>query len=238
MSWARTYHKHYSKALHRDMEALVFGHAGAPVLVFPTSRGRFHQWEDFRMLESLGPSLNQGWLQLYCIDGIDNETWYDFDKPQSEILKLHLAYDQYVSQEVLPWISSWNRNPFLMVTGTSFGAYQAANFAFRHPERIRRLLAMSGDYCIRKYLDDYDDLGVYFQNPVDYLPNVRDPELLKAMARIDIILASGLPDFCLEPTRRLSAILSQIGVGHRCEVWGKEAIHDWPTWRAMVATYL
>ena len=35
----REYHKWYSPRLGRDMELLVFGHAGLPVLVFPTSGG-------------------------------------------------------------------------------------------------------------------------------------------------------------------------------------------------------
>ncbi|MBC8077315.1 MAG: esterase, partial [Chloroflexales bacterium] len=37
----RSYHAWHSPALGRTMELLVFGHGGTPVLVFPTSRGRF-----------------------------------------------------------------------------------------------------------------------------------------------------------------------------------------------------
>ena len=32
----REYIKHYSGELGRDMESVVFGHAGQPILVFPT----------------------------------------------------------------------------------------------------------------------------------------------------------------------------------------------------------
>ena len=42
----REYHRWYSPSLERDMELLVFGHSGARTLVFPTSMGRFFQWED------------------------------------------------------------------------------------------------------------------------------------------------------------------------------------------------
>ena len=38
---------------------LVFGHAGARVLVFPTSMGRFFQWEDSGMITALGDQLEQ-----------------------------------------------------------------------------------------------------------------------------------------------------------------------------------
>ena len=49
----REYHCWHSPALRRDMELLVFGHAGARVLVFPTAGGRFHEWEDQGMVNAL-----------------------------------------------------------------------------------------------------------------------------------------------------------------------------------------
>ena len=42
----REHHRWHSPSLGRDMELLVFGHGGARVLVFPTSQGRFYEWED------------------------------------------------------------------------------------------------------------------------------------------------------------------------------------------------
>ncbi len=38
----RQYHKWFSPSLGREMELLVFGHAGAKVMVFPTREGRFY----------------------------------------------------------------------------------------------------------------------------------------------------------------------------------------------------
>src|SRR5581483_11078761 len=72
----REYHRWYSRSLDRDMELLVFGHSGARVLVFPTSMGRFFQWEDTGMIETLGGRLEQGGIQLYCVDSVDSESWY------------------------------------------------------------------------------------------------------------------------------------------------------------------
>src|SRR5688572_7945895 len=50
----RDYHRWYSPSLGRDMELLVFGHAGARVLVFPTSLGKYYEWEDRGMVATLG----------------------------------------------------------------------------------------------------------------------------------------------------------------------------------------
>jgi len=42
------------------MEFLVFGHAGAKVLIFPTRDGRFYEYEDLRIVDSLRPKIDAG----------------------------------------------------------------------------------------------------------------------------------------------------------------------------------
>ena len=49
----RDYIKWYSPSLHRDMELLAFGHGGFPIVVFPTSGGRFWEYEDRGMVKAL-----------------------------------------------------------------------------------------------------------------------------------------------------------------------------------------
>ncbi len=60
----REYHCWDSKALGRSMEMLLFGHAGIPVLVFPTSRGRFYEFEDHGMVHAVRHKIEQGDVQL------------------------------------------------------------------------------------------------------------------------------------------------------------------------------
>ena len=74
----REYHRWYSQRLNREMELLVHGHAGAPVLVFPTSQGRFFEYEDRGMVATLGDFLENGWFQLYCVDSVDAESFYNW----------------------------------------------------------------------------------------------------------------------------------------------------------------
>lgn len=52
------------------MERLVFGFAGARLLVFATSMGRFFEWEGRGMTNALAAHLEQGWLQLICVAAI------------------------------------------------------------------------------------------------------------------------------------------------------------------------
>jgi len=56
----REYHKGRSSRLAREMEILVFGHAGVPVLVFPTSGGRFYEFEDRGMIAAVAEKIDAG----------------------------------------------------------------------------------------------------------------------------------------------------------------------------------
>src|SRR5213078_4706385 len=80
----REYHRWHSPNLGRDMELLVFGHAGARVLVFPKSLARFHEWEDRGLIGTLGHHIEQGWLQVTCVDSIDAESWYAYHRHPGE----------------------------------------------------------------------------------------------------------------------------------------------------------
>ncbi len=46
------YFKWYSPHLNRDIEMLVFGHAGYPVILFPTSMGSYHENKDMGLIDS------------------------------------------------------------------------------------------------------------------------------------------------------------------------------------------
>src|SRR5207237_3728883 len=96
--------------------------------------------------------------------------------------------------EVLPFTAHRNSDPFLISTGTSFGAYHAVNFAFRYPQLVNRVIGMSGLYDIRRFTGGYSDDNVYFNNTCEFIKNEHDPARLVALQRMDIILAIGRGD--------------------------------------------
>jgi hypothetical protein len=49
--------KYYSHHLERDVEMLVYGSWGYPILLFPTTLGRYYQAKDMGLIESVA-----GWL--------------------------------------------------------------------------------------------------------------------------------------------------------------------------------
>jgi esterase/lipase superfamily enzyme len=233
----RSYHRWHSPSLDRDMELLVFGHAGARLLAFPTSMGRFYDWEDRGLVGGvLRAGLENGFIQLVCVDSVDAESWYSY-RPPGERVWRQVQYDRYLLDEVLPFTRSRNANPFLIVTGASFGGYHAVNFALRHPEHVGRLLSMSGLCDIRRFSRGYSDQNLYFNNPVDFLTNEHDEARLEALRRLSIILAVGRDDSLCASNERLSELLWSKGIWHALRIWDGFA-HDWPVWGKMLQLYL
>lgn len=233
----RRYFRRRSSALGRDMELLVFGHAGARVIAFPTSTGRYFDWEDRGLVAALAERLEQGFIQLFSVDSVDAESWYNKSIPPGDRARRHTQYDRYILTEVLPFTQELNSNTFLIVTGASFGAYHAVNFAFRHPELVGRVLGMSGYYDIKRFTDGYSDDEVYFNNPCDYMMHEHDPARLEALRRVDVILATGRTDSGCENNFYLSGILWSKNIWHALRVWDGFA-HDWPYWQQMLKQYL
>ena len=219
------------------MELLIFGHAGARVVVFPTSMGRFYEWEDQHMIGALAYHLEQGWLQLYCVDSVDGESWYGKHLHPAARAWRHAQYDAYLRDEVLPLTQYRNSNPFLMTTGASFGAYHAMTFALRYPERVGRTIGLSGLYDIRDITDGYSDETVYFNNPADFLANEHDTARLDALKRVQIIMAIGRDDPMRARNEQFSQLLWSKGIWHALRIWDGWA-HDWPYWREMILKYV
>lgn len=233
----REYHRWWSPRLEREMDLLVFGHAGARVLVFPTSMGRFYEWEDRGMVAAVGEMIERGWLQLYCVDSVDAESWYcDWAHPGGRAWR-HVQYEEYLLNEVLPLSWAKNPNPFLIATGASFGAYHALNIALRHPGLFNRALGMSGIYDIRRWCDGFHNETIYFNNPVEFVQNIHDQGLLERIRQVDLILTVGQDDPNVGGNRFFSQVLWERGIWHAFRVWDGWA-HDWPWWRDQFRLYV
>jgi esterase/lipase superfamily enzyme len=233
----REYHKWYSNALRRDMELLIFGHGGIPLLVFPTSMGRFFDYESRGMIQAVAHKYEDGQLQAFCVDSVDAESWYNKAVPPRERAHRHTEYDRYLFDEVVPLIRSRNRSDMLITTGCSFGGYHSVNFALRHPDVVTGAVSMSGAFDIHQFLDGYYDDNCYYNCPPDFLPNLTDPWYLDRYKRQKLVLATGERDICLDENLRLAGIMQAKQIPHWLDVWGDGAGHDWPWWQQMAIKF-
>ena len=234
----REYHKWYSHRLGREMELLLFGHDGPAVLVFPTSMGKFYEYEDRGMVDAVRPQLDSGQMMLFCVDSVDKESWYNRDAHPRDRALRHVAYENYVLQEAVPLMRMRSGRHKIAVTGCSFGGYHATNFSLRHPDVVSACVSMSGAFDIKQFLDGYYDDTCYFNCPVDYLPAMTDPWYLDQYREgIRWVFGAGEHDICLDENRRMAGILEAKGVPHWFDFWGLGASHDWPLWQLMARKY-
>jgi len=230
----RNYLKFDSRNLGRAMEMLHFGHAGLPLLVFPTSEGRFYDFENRGMVEALTEPLETGRLQLFCLDSVDSESWYNRRIPPRHRLLRHLEYERYLAEEVPVIVGALTTDTRLGCFGCSFGGYHAMNLALRHPERISFACAFSGLFDLSAFLGSYYDQDCYFHFPTHYLPNLTDERSLARMRRNRYILTTGLDDPCLQPNLNLHKIFDSKEIPHHFEASTTARSHDWPAWQQLL----
>jgi esterase/lipase superfamily enzyme len=239
----REYKKWFSPLLNRDMELLVFGHSGARVLVFPTRQGRFYDFEDWGLVDSLRSPVEAGHLQLFCVDSVDSESLYSFGAPAHDRIARHNQYERYILNEVIPFTTHLNASETLIAHGCSIGAYHAVNIAFRHPGLFRRVVGLSGRYDLTKPVGCYPDLfhghydaEIYFHMPNHFVPNLEEAEMLGKLRSLQITLAVGEEDYFCESNREISKALWNKGVCHTFDIWPGKA-HKACYWRQMVERY-
>jgi esterase/lipase superfamily enzyme len=225
----RDYLKADSRCLGRPMELLWFGHAGRPLLVFPTSLGRFYQNEDFGLLQGLQPKIEAGEIQVVCADAVDEESWYNRGLSPGARCRRHEQYDAYLHDELLPFIRTRSGRSDLAVFGASFGGYHAMNLACRYPGEVVKAISFSGLYDIHRYLDGYWDDCCYFHCPTAFVPNM-DDGMSGRFTGTSFVVATGEHDSLVNENRDFASLLARKGIPVHCEIWPGVFGHDWPWW--------
>jgi esterase/lipase superfamily enzyme len=229
----REYVREYSPSLGRDMELLRFGSSGRTLLVFPTSMGRFYQWEDFGMVGALSDMIEAGSLELFCVDSVDGESWYAKDRPPAARVARHLQYERYILDQVLTRVAGAP-----IACGTSFGALHAVLLAARHPTRVSGFIGLSGAYDTAHWLDGYNDDSTYYTNLLSFLPGLTDEAYLGPLrAMHPKVIATGAEDANVADSVKLAELLRQKGIDVGLDIWAGWA-HDWPYWKEMMRKFL
>ena len=237
------YYKEYSHFLNRDMEFKVYGSGGKPVLAIPCQNGRFYDWENFGMLDTLRDYLEGGAIQLFTIDTIDGETLSKPDGDPHYRAWLHEQWFQYVIEEFIPRLFEINgtgRRP--ITTGFSMGAYHAANFYFRRPDIFDGCIALSGLYDTDDmYAGAMDDI-IFLNDPcrsIAALPPDHPYIGMYNAGHIIICVGQGAwEEQLIAGTRRLDAVIRSKGIDAWIDYWGYDVNHDWPWWKIQIRYFL
>ncbi|RFB80724.1 esterase family protein [Methylovirgula sp. 4M-Z18] len=234
------YHKGYSHSLGRDMEYKRYGHAGRPVVIFPTSQGRFYQFEDSGGVGALAEFIDTGRIQLFTVDGIDSESFFNKHADVAGRIARHEAYFRYIREEALPELvgtaAASNGQRWLkpVFSGCSMGGFHSSNFVFRHPDLASGVIALSGVYSTQDFFGDALDGDIYFNSMLNYLPGLSDEGTLARLRDLRLIFCCGQgawEERMLADTRVLEKILREKGIPAWVDYWGGDVSHDWPWWQ-------
>ncbi len=220
----------HSRHLDRDMEFTWFGWYGKPVVLFPTSMGRYWENEDFHLVDSLADKIDAGEIQVACVDTVNAEAWYNKSAHPGWRAWRHELYDRYLADELMPYVHNRAGRGDVAVYGASFGAYHAANFAAKHPEMVQKAILFSGVFDIHDCTDGFWNDTCYFNCPTAFIPNLPDEQVAK-LNNIDWIIATGEHDHIRQWSHDFSDILGRRGIRNYLEIWKWAFGHDWPWWR-------
>jgi esterase/lipase superfamily enzyme len=234
------YHKFYSRELGQDFELKAYGHGGKPVMAFPTSCGRFFDYENNGMTGAMAEFIERGDLTVFAVDGRDKESWY---KPVRDawIGRRHAQYEACIVREVAPFLREKRGvNEKFMATGNSFGAFHSANFFLKFPALFDSAVCLSGLYAIRGELGGYCDPGVVASEPLCYLPAIEDEARLAPLREGYMVIAHGGGSWenFNDQASALASLCAVKGIPCWYDAWGKEWPHDWNTWHAQIKKYL
>jgi esterase/lipase superfamily enzyme len=233
----------FSPAIGAPGSVIAYGNWGRPLLAFPSQQGPAWQYEERGMVDALAGEIDGGRVKVYAVDSFDSESWYREDLPLEERARQHGRYEDWILNQVVPWIQADSHTHEIIVTGVSFGAYHAANFALRHAHAFPVAICQSGVYDVSVVAGGERGDAVYFNNPADYVRHLHGDHLDWLRSQVDLLLVAGQGQWedttgALDSTRAFAGLLGEKGIRHELDVWGHDSPHDWPAWRAQIAHHL
>jgi esterase/lipase superfamily enzyme len=231
----------HSDALGRYISMAAWGHYGDPWLVMPTAGGDAEEIERFGLIDAMSHLIDAGRVKIYSVDSVGGSTFLRDDLARQARTRTQTLFHRCVGDEVVPRIREDCRSSDIEIgiAGASLGAFSSVALLCRRPDLLSKAIAMSGTYDLTRFIDGYMDQDLYLSSPIHFLPNLGQGAQLEMLRKHFVLLA-----FCQgrweDPgeTWRMAEVLGAQGIPNRVDAWSPEYDHDWPSWRAMLPTYL
>jgi esterase/lipase superfamily enzyme len=235
----------HSPAIGAAATVAVYGHWGRPVLVFPSEQGSAADFANNGMVAAVEPLIDAGRVKLYCVDSYDAQSWAARERPIEDRARAHGGYRSWIVDQVAPFVAEDSGGAGDIITaGCSMGAFHALNFALQRADLFPLALCFSGNYDPAAW-NAWGERGeeTYFNNPLDYVPNLGGDHLDWLRSRVSVLLVCGQGQWedttgSLDSTRRVAGLLAEKEIRHELDLWGHDVPHDWPSWRAQWAHHL
>ena len=153
----------------------------------------------------------------------------------------HEQWFRYLCEEFLPRLHQIHSETDgvsyegrVMLAGMSMGGYHCVNLYLRRPDLFGGCLSLSGLFHAGYFFPDYDDVDIYYNSPVDYLPQMpQDHPLVEQFRHGKIIICCGQgawEDEAKKDAWILKEQFERLAVPAWIDFWGEDVNHDWPWW--------
>ena len=232
----------HSEILGEDLDVIVYGSAGQPVMAFAPLGQRPENLEEVGLVDELADYLDAGVIQLFCVSNVDGESWGS-DGYAVERAARQEAYYQAVCEELVPLVaevSGSDARPLAL--GFDMGATHAAIFALRRPDLFQGCVCLSGVYDASRFFGDWMDATLYDNTPCAFLPNMpTDHPYIALYNQRQLLFCCGQEPSeaeSLRTTREIDAQLQRLGVEAGCDDWGGDVSHTWFWWKKQVRYFM
>lgn len=218
-------------------------------MVFPAQNGRFFDFENFGMVNTVEHYINNGQIQLFCCDSIDPESWSGEGLDNGYRTFMMEQWYYYIVNELVPRIFEINaqgnngyNHDGIITTGCSMGATHAVNFMFRRPDIFSGTIALSGYYDSDLFFGDYHDDILYRNSPIQYLQGMSyDHPYVEMYRHCQIVLCCGQgawEDDMIRSTTRMKELLDYKDIPAWIDFWGYDVNHDWNWWQVQFPYFI
>lgn len=233
----------HSKSLGKDMNVLVYGNAGWPMIVFQPEGMMSNSFEDNGLLESVSDFIDAGTIQVFSIDSVDADGWSargGDNEVRSSVIE---SYYNFVCNEVVPLVAEHNnsgRRP--LTAGCSMGATHAMIAVLRRPDLFQGCIALSGGYDASYFFGDWMNEKLYLNSPVSFLPNTPENHpYLDLYRKRQFAVCTGQgegKEESIRTQRLLEQDFRDLDVDAWFDYWGADVNHDWYWWKKQLRYFL
>jgi esterase/lipase superfamily enzyme len=94
----------YSHNLNMEMPLVAYGHAGYPLLMFPTAAADYLEYERFYLIDAMKDLIEAGKIRAYSINSVNRYSLLNTESHPGWKVEMLTRFDRYVTDEVLPLI--------------------------------------------------------------------------------------------------------------------------------------
>ncbi len=219
------------------------GNTGIPLLCFPTQDSHCNNLEDFGMIHTMSDFIENGQIQVYCVDTVDIESWSAYWGSNDWRAARQEQYFHYITDEFVPFIHETSQSPVQpLVTGFSMGGTHAAVTFLRRPDLFSGMLAVSGVYDSGYFYGNWMNDTLYYNSPVAFIPNMENNHpYIELYNKKPVIFCVGQGPWEDEGVRTLKILERQFaekGIHAWADFWGYDVNHDWPWWKHMIRYHI